>query len=187
MVVDITLKITPKIIADAQGNEKKALLGHLGTHFDIMDKDFPLEYTELKGLVFDVSKVANSEITCEDINLSMIEAGMFIAFYSGFVEHVEYGSKTYFKEHPQLENQLIEALLAKHISIIGVDFAGIRRGVEHTPIDQYCADRNVFIIENLCNLHNVLDGKKYAAFRASTYPMRLTGTTGIPCRVIARL
>ena len=26
---------------------------------------------------------------------------------------------------------------------IGVDFAGVRRGKEHTPMDQYCADRGV--------------------------------------------
>ena len=43
MYIDITTKITPKIITDAQGNEVKALSGHLGTHFDVMNKEFPLE------------------------------------------------------------------------------------------------------------------------------------------------
>lgn len=38
MLIDITLKITPKMVTDAQGNEKKALVGHLGTHFDVMNK-----------------------------------------------------------------------------------------------------------------------------------------------------
>ena len=33
MLIDITLKITPKMVTDAQGNEKKALVGHIGTHF----------------------------------------------------------------------------------------------------------------------------------------------------------
>ena len=46
MKIDVTLKITPKMVTDAQGNEKKALVGHLGTHFDVMNKEFPLEYTE---------------------------------------------------------------------------------------------------------------------------------------------
>ena len=45
MKIDITLRITPKMATDAQGNEKKALVGHLGTHFDVMNKEFPLEYT----------------------------------------------------------------------------------------------------------------------------------------------
>ena len=43
MLIDITLKITPKMVSDAQGNEKKSLTGHLGTHFDVMNKEFPLK------------------------------------------------------------------------------------------------------------------------------------------------
>lgn len=50
MLIDITLKITPKMVIDAQGNEKKTLVGHLGTHFDVMDKEFPLEYTQREGM-----------------------------------------------------------------------------------------------------------------------------------------
>ena len=46
MLIDITLRITPKMVTDAQGNEKKALAGHLGTHFDVMNKEFPLERSE---------------------------------------------------------------------------------------------------------------------------------------------
>ena len=62
MKIDITLKITPKMVTDAQGNEKKALVGHLGTHFDVMNKELPLEYTKRNGIVFDVSNVKNREI-----------------------------------------------------------------------------------------------------------------------------
>ena len=32
MLIDITLKITPKMALDAQGNEKKALFGHLDVY-----------------------------------------------------------------------------------------------------------------------------------------------------------
>ena len=42
MLIDITLKITPKMLADVQGNGKKELMGHLGTHFDVK---------EMRGLV----------------------------------------------------------------------------------------------------------------------------------------
>jgi hypothetical protein len=39
MLIDLTLAITPKMITDALGNEKKQVLaGHLGTHFDSMRK-----------------------------------------------------------------------------------------------------------------------------------------------------
>lgn len=186
MLIDITLKITPEMMKDAQGNEKKALVGHLGTHFDVMNKEFPLEYTQLQGIVFDVSQVKNNDIVAEDIDLNKVSNNMFVAFYTGFIEQVGYGSNLYFSEHPQISNELIDSLLDKGVSIIGVDFAGVRRGKEHTPKDQYCADRGTFIIENLCNLQEViLNGNGF--FVANTYPMNFTEMTGLPCRVVARV
>lgn len=218
MLIDITLKITPKMALDAQGNEKKALVGHLGTHFDVMDKEFPLEYTRRQGIVFDVSKAAKEgrEIGLEDVGLAAgpsagtdasasagpsasvgtaagrgaepaIQEGMFVAFFTGFIEREGYGSKAYFREHPQLSKALIEELVRRKVSLIGVDFAGVRRGREHTPTDQYCADRGVFIIENLCALGEVATASKDGRFTAHTYPMRYAEMTGLPCRVVAEV
>ncbi len=185
MLTDITLEITPEMTKDAQENEKKALSGHLGTHFDVMNKVFPLEYTTRKAVVFDVSAVNGRDIESADIDIELIEKDMFVAFYTGFIEREPYGTPAYFSEHPQLSDRLIDALLERGISMIGIDFAGIRRGREHTPKDQYCADRGVFIIENLCNLKSLTGTKPYAAFTANTYPLRWAGMTGLPCRVIA--
>lgn len=185
MLIDITLQITPKMVTDAQGNEKKALVGHLGTHFDVMNKEFPLEYTRRKGIVFDVSDITDRDIDVCNVDLSQVGADMFVAFYTGFIEEEGYGSKVYFTEHPQLSDELIDALLEKGVSIIGVDFAGVRRGKEHTPKDQYCADRGVFIIENLCNLKTIAD--KDGACIVNTYPMNYAEMTGLPCRVVAEI
>lgn len=185
MLVDITLKITPKMVMDAQGNEKKALTGHLGTHFDVMNKEFPLEFTERKAVAFDISGVQNRDVEISDIDIEKVEKDMFVAFYSGFIEEEGYGSKKYFTEHPQLSDELIDKLLDKGVSLIGVDFAGIRRGKEHTPKDQYCADRGAFVIENLCNLKTVIEAG--GMFTACTYPMSYTDMTGLPCRVVARI
>ena len=57
MLLDITLKITPKMVKTAENNEKKALVGHLGTHFDVMDGSFtvhPLKngWKRCKRLIF---------------------------------------------------------------------------------------------------------------------------------------
>ncbi len=182
MLIDITLRITPKMVTDAQGNEKKALAGHLGTHFDVMNKEFPLEYTRRRAVVFDVSAVKDRDIDVADIELSKVGKDMFVAFYTGFIEKEGYGGKAYFTGHPQLSNELIDALLVKEVSIIGVDFAGVRRGKEHTPKDQYCADHGVFIIENLCNLKAVI-----GECIIHTYPMNYAEMTGLPCRVVAEL
>lgn len=185
MLIDITLSITPDMVVDAQGNEQKALVGHLGTHFDVMDKEFSLSYCECEGIVFDVRHIKNREIEIEDIALHRIHEHMFVAFYSGFIEETTYGSANYFTNHPQLSQQLIQALCDKKIAIIGVDFAGIRRGRQHPIQDQYCADHGVFVVENLCNLQCILAYRD--TFVASTYPMRYQGMSGLPCRVVARL
>lgn len=190
MLVDVTLQITPRMVTDAQGNEKKALVGHLGTHFDVMDKEFPLEYTERAGVVFDVSGVADRDIEIADIDLSRVKNDMFVAFYTGFVEQEGYGGKLYFSAHPQLSVALLEALLDKGVSIIGIDFAGVRRGAEHTPMDQRCADRGVFVVENLCNLKTLVSVGEAAGEGTPlvfcTYPMNYVGVTGLPCRVVAK-
>ena len=65
------------------------------------------------------------------------------------------------------------------------DFAGVRRGREHTPKDQYCADRGVFIMENLCNLSAALE--RGGSFTAHIQPVGRTGMTGLPCRVTAEV
>lgn len=183
-MIDLTLKITPKMVKDAQGNEKKALTGHLGTHFDVMNKEFPLEYAERRGCVFDMRDITERDIRIADVDLSCVESGMFVAFYTGFIEKEGYGTKAYFTEHPQLSDELIDALLKKGVSIIGIDFAGVRRGKEHTPKDQYCADRGVFIVENLCNLGALLPLKNN--FTVFTFPMNYADMSGLPCRVMAK-
>lgn len=185
MFVDFTLKITPELIIDAQGNEKKSLVGHLGTHFDVMNKEFPLEYLRLPSVIFNVHN--KQEIQFNDIDFSQIKEGMFVGFATGFIENVGYVNKEYFTQHPQLSNELIEKLIAKRVAIIGIDCAGIRRGKEHTPIDQYCADHNVFVIENLCNLQTFLHSKDHMTCYINTYPVHYSDMTGLPCRVVAEV
>lgn len=185
MLIDITLKITPKMAKDDTANRKTSLIGHLGTHFDVMDKEFPLEYTKRNGIAFDVSGIYDRDIESADIDLTKVEKDMFVAFYTAFIEKEEYGTQVYYKEHPQLSDDLIDVLLDRGVSIIGIDCSGVRRGKEHTPKDQYCADRGVFVIENLCNLKSVLEiGERFVA---NTYPMSYVGLTGLPCRVIAEI
>ena len=183
-LIDITLPIGSDLITDAEKNEKKVLSGHLGTHFDVMNKTFPLAYTQCPGIVFDVRDITDRDIEISDIGIEKVQKNMFVAFCSGCIESVGYGNRTYFTDHPQLSDDLIEALLKREVSIIGVDFAGVRRGKEHTPKDQYCADRGTFIVENLCNLAALLE--QNGGFTVCTYPMNYTGVSGLPCRVIAR-
>lgn len=172
------------MVKNAQGNEEKALVGHLGTHFDVMNKEFPLEYTKRQGIVFDVSEIGKQEISSRDIDISRVKKDMIVLFFTGYIERIGYGNKEYFTEHPQLTDELIEKLLDKKISMIGIDFAGVRRGKEHTLKDQYCADHNVFIIENLCNLKEL---KIYGKMMVNVFPMNYAEMSGLPCRVVAEI
>ncbi len=183
MLIDCSLKVTKAMRTDAQGNESKALSGHLGTHFDVMNQIFPLEFTKREGLVFDVSHIRNRDIVLSDIDASKVKAHQFVAFYTGFIEEVEYGTVDYFTQHPQLADSLIDFLLAKKVSIIGIDAAGLRRGVQHTPCDQKCADQGVFVVENLVHLKSCVD--KVCVI--NTYPINFEDWTGLPTRVIAEI
>lgn len=183
--IDITTTVSAELLAKAQKNLKLAFNGHVGTHFDVMNKEFPLDYMDSDAIVFNVKD--KMEIGVDDINLDTVREGMFVAFHTGFIEQEGYATPTYFKQHPQLSYNLIHALLDKHIHIIGVDFAGMRNGKEHTPTDQLCADQGVFVVENLCNLSAVLEGKTQVNCKIGTYPIKFEGQTGLPCRVIAKM
>ena len=132
--------------------------------------------------MFDVSSVNGRDIEIADIDLDAVEPDMFVAFHTGYIDKVEYDSKEYFASHPALSVELIDALLDKRVSIIGVDCAGVRTGKEHTLMDQHCADHGVFIVENLCNLDKVI-----GRCIINTYPMNFAEITGLPCRVVAEV
>ena len=185
MFIDLSIKVSKIFTENAISNEKMASFGHLGTHFDIMNKEFPLEFIKLTAIVFDVCNIEERDIDLSDIFLSEVKSNYFVMFYTGFINKKAYGAKEYFLNHPQLSNRLIDALLDKKVAVIGVDCPGIRRGNEHTPIDQYCADKGVFVVENLCNLQKLIDGNLFKKFIVYTFPINFEGMSGLPCRVVA--
>lgn len=187
-ITDLTLCMDLTHRLNGAIDEKKALLsGHLGTHFDVMDKTFDLSYLQQPCVVFDVSSVEGRDIEASDIDFSQIDGAGAVVFYSGFIERHPYGTKEYFTQHPQLSPDLIDRLLDNGIKIIGVDFAGVRRGKEHPVMDKHCADRGTFIVENLCNIAALLDGTPSVHCTLNTYPLNFKGWTGLPCRVVARV
>ena len=178
--IDLTLPLTEDM-------ERKAeLSGHVGTHFDVMDKSFPMEYSLLHGIIFDVSSKGSEEIGIDDIMLSLVGERMFVGFRSGIQEKHPYGSMEYRKQHPTLSYELLQELINRKVAVIGLDFAGVRRGPEHTPADQTLADNGAFVIENLCSMESVLDGNEFREVMISIVPNVKSDATGIPCRVSAR-
>ena len=161
------------------------LFGHIGTHFDLMDKTFDMSNLERRGIVFDVSGVEGREIEMSDFDITQVKEDDFVMFYTGTLKEKGYGNKEYFISHPELSHALIEKLVEMKVSMIGIDCGGIRMPADHPKADRYCADRNVFVVENLDNLDVLLHETKGKAFTVHTYPMNFTDASGLPCRVIA--
>ena len=181
MLIDLTYPLTLSMIqANPSGK-----VGHVGTHFDIMDKQFPLDYSETEGLLFNVA--GKDEVGLADVDVSRIHQGDFVLLRTGWIEEHPYESESYHHGHPQVSMELIKALIARHVRLIGVDNSGLRRGQEHVPADQYCADHGVFVIENLCNLDMLMLKAGSGRFHMHTYPLNIAGLSGEPARVVAEV
>lgn len=192
MKIDLTLEISKELLSSNLKkaiNEDKAFgaIGHIGTHFDIMDKEFPLDYINRTGKIFNVSHIRNNEISLKDIDLNEIKENNFVIFYTGYLRDMGYGTAEYLTNHPELSKELIDYLISKKVSLIGIDAPGVKRSSEHRYIDQYCADRDVFIVENINNLDLLWSEAKNNPFTMYTFPLNIKGTTGLTSRVIAEL
>ncbi|RYD06520.1 hypothetical protein N752_04120 [Desulforamulus aquiferis] len=192
MKIDLSCKVDEKVLeavglgAQAFGTDLDKA-GHVGTHFDARDKEFSIEKIITRGIVFDIRHIKTGEVTIKDIDLSIIQPNDFIMFCSGILNTFGYGAKEYFGTYIELSDELVDALIGKNVSFIGVDMAGAKGPENHLRIDQYCADRGVFIIENLNNLDLLYETTNGSPFTAYTFPVNMSGFSGLPCRVIAEV
>jgi kynurenine formamidase len=193
MKVDLSVPVTQDIFDKLSAFSKTRsdgvdLFGHVGTHLDLMGETFDIERSESPGVVFDVSAIKDREIGPEDVDLSKVRAGDFVMFHTGALDDFGYGNSDYFRlEAPQLSYTLIDGLMDREAAFIGVDMGGARKAAEHRRVDEYCAKRGVFIVENLANLERLSRLAEDGRFEARIYPLNLVGATGLPCRVIAEV
>ncbi len=190
MKVDLTYELTRGKIENwiKQFNDKDKILmstGHLGTHFDVMGKSFSLDYTESRGVIFDVSSAGIGEVTVEQIDFEKIQAGDFVLLRTSVSEKYDYGTLDYNEKFPQISWQVIEKLVEKKIHMIGIDMRGLRHGDEHNKADNFCAQKNVFVVENLVNLDKLLNVQGNLTIHV--YPVNVKGFSGLPARVIAEI
>lgn len=190
MFVDLTLSIAQNdpVIGKASKDPGSYMSqGHIGTHLDVNFGHAmpPKEYCLRRGWVVDVSDKANVEIdesVLKDVDWS---EGDFIMLHTGQTGKFTYGSKDYFKDHPQLNWESIRSIASRKPSFIGLDFPGLRRGPEHNIADSICAEHGVYVIENLANLDRLLAESGSNAFEVVTGWTGFQGATGLSCRVTA--
>lgn len=192
MKIDLTYALTKEKISEwsaGLNDRDKGLMsfGHMGTHFDAMDKEFPLELTETRGVIFDVSAISDRDIEAADLDVDQIRAGDFVLLHTGTIDRYAYASDDYSRNFPQVSWELIKILVERKVKIIGIDTRGLRKGGEHPKADQFCADNGTFVIENLVNLGKLFAASTGKAITIHTYPLNIRGFTGIPSRVIAEV
>lgn len=192
MKFDLSFKVEKKLLdkilgSIAQTGESIAKAGHIGTHFDVMNKEFSIENVITKGKLFDISHIKTGEVKIEDLDLSNVKQKDFVMFHSGILKKHGYGTNEYFSTYIELSDELVDYLIDKKVSFIGVDMSGAKKPDDHPRIDQYCADRGVFIIENLNNLDLLLRETNNKSFTVYTFPVNMSGFSGLPCRVVAEI
>ena len=63
---------------------------------------------------------------------------------------------------------------------------GGQKPKKHKPFDQYCADHDVFVVENLDNMDALLE-RSPKPFLVYTAPVNRQDMSGLPCRVFAEI
>lgn len=183
MIIDLTCRPDPRLVEPWLEKEENRHLaaGHLGSHLDsYLASPIPLDYFRCRGVLLDASGFAEErEIGLGDLDLDEVKPGDFVLFRTDRIKKT-YGRPEYFKDHPCLSQELIEALCQKKIAFIGIDAPGIRRGQEHEAADIYCEKNQVYVIENLDQLH------KISQKNPTIYTMWLEDdqATGLRCRVL---
>jgi kynurenine formamidase len=160
--------------------------GHVGTHFDVMDKEFPINSFKTRGKLVDISAIRAREVEVSDLVPSKIEAGDTVIFYTGYMDEFGYESRLYWKRSAELSDAAVSYLIEKQIRLIAVDAAGAQKPTKHQKVDKLCADNGIFIVENLDNV-KALIAHRNVPFTVYTAPLRRSGLTGLPCRVIAEI
>lgn len=181
MLIDLTLKMSK---SDFITDDPSRKLGHFGTHCDVMNKEFLLENIKRVGKIIDISKVKDREVNIEDINIE-IQENDFVIFKTDHLKINGYGAKEYQIKSAELSDPVIDFLIEKKVSLIGVDAPGLQKASKHGEVDQHCADHNIFVIENLCNIDVLYEKVKHNSFTVYCFPLNLLDSTGLSCRVIA--
>ncbi|KAE9398458.1 putative cyclase [Gymnopus androsaceus JB14] len=169
---------------------------HNGTHIDAPSHFFadgktidqiPLSSLVGRALVLDLTyKGAKEVISWADLaqspHIDRITSGIIILIHTGWSKH--WATEGYW-EHPYLGTDVAEELVARGVSVIGIDFASPDRSIFEPPwnfpFHQSFLGSGGFIVENLTNLGE-LQGPEVMV---NLLPINLVGCDGAPVRGIA--
>ncbi len=193
MFLDLTLSIAmdDPVVGKASMDQNSFMsAGHVGTHLDsYLQTEIPTEFHSRPGKVVDATRYADAgiDVGIDALATQTIERGDFVIFRTGHLGRTSYGTRDYFERHPQLSWEVIDFLIAREISFIGIDAAGVRRGDEHGVADRRAEDRGTYIIENIANVDQLWASASDRSFNVFTGWTGLKGFSGLQCRIIAAI
>ncbi len=200
MFIDLTLPIDidipvfpgdpqPKInqistIAENGWNEKQLVItSHFATHIEAPIhmiengktlSDYPIESFIGEAIVFDVR--GQSII---DVNVDDVKAKDIVFFHTDHIRHVY--EPAYFENNPVLSKDIIEKLIEKEISIVGID--SFTPDNEPFSLHKRLFHHDIRIVENLTRLDQIPTRR----FFCYIFPLYIKKADGAPCRVVAQV
>lgn len=153
---------------------------NMGTHIDVMGSDVKIENESLiaKGIKFDVSNIVDRPILLSDIDISIVEEGVFVFFQTNWDKYFDDEEK--YNNHPEISMEVIEYLVSKNINMIGIDALGLGYKRNHGTIDIYLGKHKSYSIENLTNLDKIPTNN----FKVYCLPMKIEGIDALPARIL---
>jgi len=165
---------------------------HTGTHVDapyhFVENGKTVDKIELNTLVSEgyclKLKPKSTEITKEEISSKWKNEydGKTILINTGWSKKRSF-TKEFLYEFPGLSMEAASFLLEKKVKVIGIDTLGIEP-YSHLdfPVHKLLFKNDVVVIEDLNNLEELAEGKKYLIV---ALPLRIKGASGSMARVIA--
>jgi kynurenine formamidase len=154
---------------------------NIGTHIDLMSPiEIEKERFVAEGIKFDISHILNRPVTLDDLDLALIKQGIYVLFQTNWDQYI--GQEKSF-DHPELAMEVLEYMIKHKVNMIGIDALGLAKGKQHFIFDQYAADHEVYLIENLTNLKDV----PLHNFKVYCFPMKAELLEAVPVRIVVEI
>ncbi|ERJ11587.1 cyclase family protein [Haloplasma contractile] len=158
---------------------------HAGTHIDApmhlvksdqFINEFLLERFVGNGVLLDVR--GENEIQYKPEYEKMISKGDIVLLLTGHSK--KFGDESYYTDYPTIDKKLAKFFVKKKIKMLGLDLPS----PDHYPFDihKLLFKKEIFIIENLTNLEELLD---INSFEVIAFPLKVKAEASI-ARVVAR-
>lgn len=180
-----TITQTQYLDRDGYNNHQLETGMHSGTHIDgpmhLTESSeyiasLPLDSFIGTGRLLDVRH--ESVIKMKPEYEEIIEENSIVLLYTGYDQF--YGTERYYKSHPVVDETLSGFLIERKVKMLGMDTPSPDR--YPFPIHKSLLQNNIYLIENLTNLHELLGCDQ---FEVIALPLRIKADSSI-ARVAAR-